>query len=31
MINGAVQHLAHHLAFVAEKRRALGLGEGGDS
>ena len=29
MIDGAVEHLAHHLAFVAEKRRALGLGEGG--
>ena len=29
MLDGAVQHLAHHLAFVAEKRRALGLGEGG--
>jgi len=28
MVDGAVQHLAHHLAFVAEKRRALGLGEG---
>ena len=28
MVNGAVQHVAHHLAFVAEKRRALGLGEG---
>jgi DinB superfamily len=29
MVDGAVQHLAHHLAFVAEKWRALGLGEGG--
>jgi uncharacterized damage-inducible protein DinB len=29
MVNGAVQHVAHHLAFVAEKRRALGLGEVG--
>lgn len=28
MLSGAVEHLAHHLAFVAEKRRALGLGEG---
>ena len=28
MVDGAVQHLAHHLAFVAEKRRALGLDEG---
>src|SRR6266478_8246170 len=27
MVDGAVQHLAHHLAFVAEKRRAVGLGE----
>ena len=27
MINGAVEHLAHHLKFVVEKRRALGLGE----
>ncbi len=26
MINGAVEHLAHHLKFVVEKRRALGLG-----
>jgi hypothetical protein len=24
MINGAVEHLAHHLGFVIEKRRALG-------
>jgi hypothetical protein len=29
MVDGAVQHLAHHLVCVAEKRRALGLGEGG--
>ena len=29
MVDGAVQHLAHHLAFVAEKRRALDLGEVG--
>jgi hypothetical protein len=29
MVDGAVQHLAHHLAFVVEKRRALGLGEDG--
>src|SRR5262249_50098082 len=29
MVDGAVQHLAHHLAFVAEKRNALGLGEVG--
>src|SRR5262249_1429032 len=25
MINGAVEHLAHHLRFVIEKRRALGI------
>jgi DinB superfamily len=25
MINGAVEHLAHHLGFVVEKRRALGI------
>jgi hypothetical protein len=25
MINGAVEHLAHHLEFVIEKRRALGI------
>jgi uncharacterized damage-inducible protein DinB len=25
IVNGAVQHLAHHLTFVAEKRRAMGL------
>jgi len=25
MINGAVEHLAHHLKFVIEKRRALGI------
>jgi hypothetical protein len=25
MINGAVEHLAHHLLFVIEKRRALGI------
>ncbi len=29
MINGAVDHLAHHLKFVVEKRNALGLGEPG--
>ena len=29
MVDGAVQHLAHHLAFVAEKRRALDRGDGG--
>ena len=27
MINGAVEHLAHHLGFVIEKRRALGIDE----
>ncbi len=25
MINGAVEHLAHHVGFVVEKRRALGI------
>ena len=25
MINGAVEHLTHHLRFVVEKRRALGI------
>ena len=25
MIHGAVEHLAHHLGFVIEKRRALGI------
>ena len=25
MIHGAVEHLAHHLGFVVEKRRALGI------
>lgn len=25
MLNGAIGHLAHHLPFIAEKRRALGL------
>jgi hypothetical protein len=25
MMNGAVEHLAHHLAFAIEKRRALGI------
>jgi hypothetical protein len=25
MINGAVEHLAHHLRFVTEKRRAMGV------
>jgi hypothetical protein len=25
MINGAVEHLAHHLGFVLETRRALGI------
>ena len=28
MVDGAAQHLAHHLAFVAEKRRALGIQPG---
>jgi hypothetical protein len=25
MIKGAVEHLAHHLGFVIEKRHALGI------
>jgi len=25
MINGVVEHLAYHLGFVIEKRRALGI------
>jgi hypothetical protein len=25
MVNGAVEHLAHHLRFIVEKRHALGL------
>jgi len=25
MINGAVEHLTHHLQFVIEKRRALSI------
>ena len=25
MMNGAVDHLAHHLGFVIEKRRAMGI------
>ena len=25
IINGAVEHLAHHLGFVIEKRRAMGI------
>jgi hypothetical protein len=24
MVNGAVEHLAHHLKFIVEKRHALG-------
>jgi uncharacterized damage-inducible protein DinB len=27
MVNGAVEHLSHHLRFIAEKRRALAPGE----
>jgi len=26
MINGAIEHLTHHLKFVEEKRKALGIG-----
>ena len=29
MLNGAVEHLKHHLAFIIEKRHALGLGDPG--
>jgi uncharacterized damage-inducible protein DinB len=25
MINGAIEHFSHHLGFVVEKRRALGI------
>jgi hypothetical protein len=25
MLNGAIQHVAHHLSFIVEKRRAMGL------
>jgi hypothetical protein len=31
MINGAVEHLKHHLKFIIEKRHALGLGDPGRS
>ena len=24
MVNGAIEHLEHHLRFIVEKRRALG-------
>ena len=24
MVNGAVEHLAHHLKFIVEKRQAMG-------
>jgi hypothetical protein len=27
MINGAVEHLAHHLRFVIERRSVLGIDE----
>jgi DinB superfamily len=27
MVNGAIEHLAHHLKFIAEKRHALGIAE----
>ncbi len=27
MLNGAVEHLRHHLRFIVEKRQALGLGQ----
>jgi hypothetical protein len=31
MVNGAVEHLAHHLKFVVEKRRAIGLRDPDDA
>ena len=27
MLNGAIEHLSHHLRFIVEKRHVLGLGE----
>jgi uncharacterized damage-inducible protein DinB len=27
MVNGAIEHVAHHLKFVAEKRQALGIAD----
>jgi uncharacterized damage-inducible protein DinB len=27
MVNGAIEHLAHHLKFIVEKRHALGIDE----
>ena len=30
MVNGAVEHVAHHLKFVVEKRQAMGLSTGAD-
>jgi len=29
MLNGAIEHIAHHLKFIVEKRRALGLDDAG--
>ncbi len=29
MLNGAVEHVAHHLKFIVEKRRAMGLVDSG--
>jgi hypothetical protein len=28
MLNGAIEHLAHHLKFIVEKRRAMGVDDG---
>ena len=28
MLNGAIEHLAHHLKFIVEKRQAMGAGDG---
>lgn len=29
MLNGAIEHVAHHLKFIIEKRQAMGLGNAG--
>jgi uncharacterized damage-inducible protein DinB len=31
MLNGAVEHLRHHLRLIDEKRQALGLGDSGSA
>ena len=28
MVNGAIEHLAHHLKFIVDKRRAMGVDDG---